>query len=62
VDLECRTLIALADGHWDMGGPYISMKSLPNGMMAVVRIKDRRLAFLEFPVYGGDHWDGSEED
>lgn len=38
VDLRCWDRVELEDGYVDMAGRYISMKSLPNGMMAVVQI------------------------
>jgi hypothetical protein len=30
--------------------------------MAVIFVEDRRLNSLEFTLYGGDFWDGSEHD
>jgi hypothetical protein len=38
------------------------MKGLPNGMMAVVLVKDEHLTTLELTVYGGDSWDGEERE
>jgi hypothetical protein len=62
VELECRDDVKLHDVYLDMGGRYISMKSLPSGMMAVVQIKNHKVSLLELAVYGGDHWDGTEKD
>jgi len=62
VDLVCWDRVDLEDSYVDMAGRYISMKSLPNGMMAVVQIKNHRVIRLELTVYGGDFWDGNEKD
>jgi hypothetical protein len=62
VELHCSKEVDVADEYLDLGGRYIEMKSLPNGMMAVVQIKNHRIHVLEFTVYGGDSWDGSEAD
>jgi hypothetical protein len=62
VELECPGQMDIADGYLDLAGRYIEMKSLPNGMMAVVQIKNHRIHVLEFTVYGGDSWDGTEAD
>ncbi len=62
VDLKCDVLVQLDDGYIDLGGSYIEMKGLPNGMMAVALIKDARVTTLEFTVHGGDPWNGEEED
>lgn len=50
----------LDDGYLDLGGRFIEMEGIPNGLMAVVRIKDRRPDQLEIAVYGNDPWDGEE--
>lgn len=60
VDLECDAYVALKDGPADLQGSFIELPGLPNGMMAVVWIKGRKLRTLELTVYGGDPWDGSE--
>jgi hypothetical protein len=62
VDLECLGPVQLDDGYIDLGGSYIEMEGLPNGMMAVALIKDSRVRTLEFTVYGGDSWSGEERD
>lgn len=62
VDLECETMVDLDDGYSDLGGSFIEMKGLPNGMMAVVLVKNGRVSMLEFTVYGGDFWDGDERE
>jgi hypothetical protein len=62
VDLTCDRAVRLDDGYVDLGGGFVHMAGLPNGMMAVVRISGGRLRTLEFTVYGGDHWDGSERE
>lgn len=60
VDLECDSPVHLDDGYIDLGGGYIEMRGIPNGMMAVVLMKGGRVRTLEFTVYGGDSWDGDE--
>lgn len=62
VDLECAALLRLDDGYIDLGGSFIEMKGLPNGMMAVVLVKGGHPKTLEFTVYGGDSWNGEESD
>jgi hypothetical protein len=62
VDLECDAPLHLEDGYIDLGGSFIEMKGLPNGMMAVVLVKGGHATTLEFTVYGGDSWNGEESD
>jgi hypothetical protein len=59
VDLEADAEVQLPSGYLDFGG-YIQMVGLPNGMMAVVLVRNHRLVELEFATYGGDAWDGEE--
>ena len=61
-DLESDASLQLNDGYIDLGGSFVEMTGLPNGMMAVVLVKDGRLKTLEFTVYGGDHWNGEERE
>ncbi len=60
VYLQCDAPVPLGDGYIDLGGSFIEMRGLPNGLMAVVLVKGGRLEVLEFTVYGGDFWDGEE--
>lgn len=62
VVLECDQQVRLEDGYIDLGGRFIEMEGLPNGMMAVVLVKNKYVQLLEFTVYGGDFWDGEERD
>lgn len=62
VQLECDARVQFADGYVDLGGGFIEMKDVPNGLMAVGFIKGSRLVLLEITVYGGDHWDGEERE
>lgn len=62
VDLECEKPVQLSDGYIDLDGGFIDMKGLPNGMMAVILVKNGLLKILEFTVYGGDFWDGEEKE
>src|SRR5216117_4446596 len=55
VQLECNIPVQVDNGYLDLGGGFIEMKGVPNGMMAVALVKDGRLVLLEFTVYGGDH-------
>lgn len=61
VDLEAEVAESeLDDGYLDLGGSLIEMEGIPNGLMAVAHIKDRRPDQLEIAVYGNDPWDGEE--
>lgn len=62
VDLESDARVQLDDGYVDLGGSFIEMKGVPNGMMAVALVKDNRVTTLEFTVYGGDSWNGEERE
>ncbi len=63
VDLEAEVLDSeLGDGYLDLGGHFIEMEGIPNGLMAVVRITDGRPEQLEIAVYGNDPWDGQERE
>lgn len=62
VELESDQQVELDDGYIDMSGHFIEMRGLPDGMMAVVLIKGRRVEVLELTVYGGDSWDGEERE
>jgi hypothetical protein len=62
VDLESNADVQMDDGYIDLGGSFIEMKGLPNGMMAVALVKNNHLTTLEFTVYGGDSWDGEERE
>jgi len=59
-EVECDAALRLNDGYVDLDGSFVEMAGLPNGMMAVILVKDGRLKTLEFTVYGGDPWDGDE--
>jgi len=50
------------DGYLDLGGKYIDIGGVPNGMMAVVLISKGQPKVLEITVYGGDNWDGNERE
>jgi hypothetical protein len=60
VEVECSARVQIDDGYIDLGGSYIEMDGLPNGMMAVALVKDGRVTMIEFTVYGGDSWSGEE--
>jgi hypothetical protein len=62
LDLESDALVRAENGYLDLGGSFIEMTGLRNGMMAVALVKDRRLTTLELTVYGGDRWDGEEHE
>jgi len=62
VDIESDAPVQLSDGYVDLGGSYVELSGLPNGMMAVALVKNGRLMTLELTVYGGDSWDGEERD
>ena len=48
------------DGYLDLGGKFIEIEGVPNGMMAVVLVASGTPQILELTVYGGDGWDGTE--
>jgi hypothetical protein len=60
VDIASDAEVKANDGYIDLGGRFIEMEGLANGMMAVALVQDRRLKILEFSVYGGDSWNGEE--
>jgi hypothetical protein len=60
VDLKSDACIQSNDGYLDLDGCFIEMKGVPNGVMAVVLVKDCHLVTLELTVYGGDSWNGNE--
>jgi hypothetical protein len=62
VALESDARVQIVDGYIDLGGSFIEMNGLPNGMMAVALVKDKRLMTLEITVYGGDSWNGDERE
>ena len=62
VDLEAPSRTKLDRGVLDLGGQYIEMDGIPDGLMAVARIDDHRLRQIEIAVYGGDPWDGAERE
>jgi hypothetical protein len=47
-------------GYLDMGGHFIEMEGIENGMMAVVSVVDGSIDELEFSVYGECLWNGEE--
>jgi hypothetical protein len=47
-------------GYLDMGGHFIEMEGLENGMMATVSVVDGSIDELEFSVYGEHLWNGEE--
>jgi hypothetical protein len=60
VDLEPVESQRLEDGYLDLGGSFIELSGVPNGLMAVARIRNSRLDQIEISVYGDDPWDGEE--
>jgi hypothetical protein len=61
VKLESSIQVAMPDGYLDMGGRYIQMEGVPNGLMATVAITKGRIDVLEIAVYGNTSWDGQEK-
>lgn len=62
VDLESAAELRVSDGYLDLGGSYIEMEGVSNGIMAVALVQSGRLTLLEFSVYGGESWDGDERE
>ena len=60
LDLHVEVDSQLDNGYLDLGGQFIEMEGVPNGLMAVVHVKDHRPDQLEIAVYGDDPWDGQE--
>ena len=60
VDLHSIDMTRIDDGYLDLSGRFIEMAGVPNGLMAVARIKDHRVREIEISVYGKDSWDGEE--
>lgn len=62
VDLDTEDDVQLDDGCVDLGGRFIEMSGVPNGLMAVAHIKNHRVQQIEIAVYGDDPWDGEERE
>ena len=60
VELSVPSANMCRDGHLDLGGKYINMEGVPNGMMAVILVSRRQPSLLEIAVYGDHSWDGVE--
>lgn len=60
VDIDTEDRVDLEDGAVDLGGRFIEMTGVQNGLMAVAHIKNHRVQQIELAVYGVDHWDGVE--
>ena len=60
VDLVPVESPLLPEGHLDLGGHFIEMAGVPNGLMAVVRVKDHCVDQIEISVYGDAPWSGEE--
>ena len=61
VDLSSSGAVISRDGYFDLGGRYIEMTGVPNGMMAVVLVSKGKPETLEIAAYGGCGWDGIEQ-
>jgi hypothetical protein len=60
VSLESDARVRCQDGYLDMGGRFVEMEEVHNGLMAVVSIVRSGLDQLEITTYGNDSWDGKE--
>lgn len=60
VDFDPVDTPTIEDGYLEMGGKFIVLSGVPNGLMAVARIRNHRLDQIELSVYGDDPWDGEE--
>lgn len=60
VTLVTDARLNLENGYLDMGGHFIEMSGVSNGLMAMVSIVNSSLEQLEIAVYGDESWDGSE--
>lgn len=60
VELSASGAAMKRNGYLDLGGKYIEIEGVPNGMMAVVLITEGHPKVLELTAYGGDNWDGTE--
>jgi len=60
VELHSIDKTQIDDGYLDLSGRFIEMAGVPNGLMAVARIKNQRVHQIEISVYGEDPWDGEE--
>lgn len=62
VELKSDALLTIGDGFLDLGGRYIEMSGVPNGLMAVASVDGGAVTQLEFAVYGNEVWDGQERE
>jgi hypothetical protein len=60
ISLETKIRVHCHDGYLDMGGRFIEMEEVSNGLMAVVSIVHAELDQLEIATYGDESWDGEE--
>jgi hypothetical protein len=60
LDLESTSLLQVEDGYLDLGGRFLRIPGVENGLMAVVAVEGGQLRQLEISVYGEQPWDGSE--
>lgn len=60
VDVATEVRVDIDDGSVDLGGRFIEMSGVPNGLMAVAHIRNHEVQQIEIAVYGNDHWDGTE--
>ena len=60
VDLACDAIAAIPDGYLDLGGGFVKIPAVPNGLMAVIHVEAGKPTCLELAVHGDDPWDGSE--
>lgn len=62
VDIESADTTQFDDCYLDLGGRFIEMTDVPNGLMAVACIEGHHVRQIEISVFGDDAWDGEERD
>lgn len=50
----------MKDGYYDLGGAFVELDCLQDGLMAVVAVENSRLRCLEITPYGDVGWNGDE--
>ena len=52
--------VQMRDGYYDMGGAFVELSCLEDGLMAVIAVENGRIRSLEMTPYGDTGWSGDE--
>jgi len=60
VSLVTNAKLTCDDNYLDMGGKFIEMEGVSNGLMAIISVVNSTLDELEIATYGNNSWNGDE--